>query len=157
MDEAMLSADNAYESSRSLLLSFTVIGFLSSMVFGFFLSRSITRPLNKVTDVALAITEGDLSLEIDIQQKDELGQLAEAFRAMSDSLKTKAEAAEQIAEGNVDSQFSAVSEQASSLEETTSSIMEVASQTKKNADNASQANELASVARANVENGNERM
>jgi len=52
---------------------------------------------------------------------------------------------------------SGATEQASSLEETSAALEEMASQTRQNADNASQVNSLASTTRADAENGNKTM
>ncbi len=63
--------------------------------------HTITNPLKKVTDVAKAIAVGDLNQHVDIDQQDEVGRLADSFRTMTEALKDKADAAEQIAGGNL--------------------------------------------------------
>ena len=57
------------------LLIFTVI-------WGIVITRSITRPVAKIVKIANDIAKGDLSKEINIYQKDEIGLLADAFRGM---------------------------------------------------------------------------
>ena len=61
----------------------------------------ITKPIKKLTGAAQALAKGDLSQQVDVTQRDEIGQLADAFREMRDALRAKAEAVEQIAEGNL--------------------------------------------------------
>ncbi len=63
--------------------------------------RSITGPLAKVTEVAQHIARGDLSQRADIERSDEIGILAAAFHEMGDALQRKAEAAQEIATGNL--------------------------------------------------------
>lgn len=50
---------------------------------GWLMSRNITRPLNKLTAAALAITHGDYSIPVDVDRNDELGTLATAFNSMA--------------------------------------------------------------------------
>jgi PAS domain S-box-containing protein len=54
---------------------------------GVALSRSITRPLHALNKAASAISGGDYSKEIDIQQNDELGSLAAGFNAMTNKVR----------------------------------------------------------------------
>lgn len=46
----------------------------------------IEKPLTQLTELAKRIRDGDLTSRVDIENKDELGILAEAFNSMSDSL-----------------------------------------------------------------------
>ena len=62
----------------------------------------ITKPIKKLTTAARALAKGDLSQQVDITQRDEIGQLADAFREINDALSAKAEAAERIAQGNLE-------------------------------------------------------
>jgi methyl-accepting chemotaxis protein len=53
----------------------------------FALNRSITGPLNKLAAVSDEVSRGNLDLEIDIRRSgDELGELADSFRKMKDSI-----------------------------------------------------------------------
>ncbi len=49
-------------------------------------SRSITRPIASIVTTANAIAEGDFSRDITIQQQDEIGDLADAFRHMKETI-----------------------------------------------------------------------
>jgi len=118
-----------------------------------FITRSITVPLNEAVDVAETVASGDLSSRIDVKSSDETGRLLNALKRMNDSLlnvvgqvrqgtDTIATASNQIAAGNLDLS-SRTEEQASSLEETASSMEQLTATVKQNADNARQANTLA--------------
>jgi signal transduction histidine kinase len=53
-------------------------------IFGaWIISRNITRPLNKLTDAASVISNGDYSVWVESNRTDELGQLAHAFNSMT--------------------------------------------------------------------------
>jgi len=86
MAAAMSSADAIQSSSKSIMLTMTILGFILAFVIGMLLSRSLTNPLSKITNIAEGIAVGDLSQDIDINQKDEIGQLADAFREMTDRI-----------------------------------------------------------------------
>jgi signal transduction histidine kinase/CheY-like chemotaxis protein len=61
--------------------------FVMGVAGAFVLSRRITGPLYELTAGATAISRGDHSRRVDIDQKDELGQLATAFNAMVEKLR----------------------------------------------------------------------
>ncbi|MBU2549620.1 MAG: methyl-accepting chemotaxis protein, partial [Proteobacteria bacterium] len=115
--------------------------------------------------IAESIAEGELDLEVELaSDRDVLGKsLQKMVRNLNDLLGRVQEAVEQMASGSsqVSDSSQALSqgatEQAASLEEMTASMTEVASQTKTNAENASQANQLAVAARDAAEKGNDRM
>ncbi len=81
---------------------FLGIGLLAvSMVIGFFIGRSIVKPIVNICDVAEAVALGDITKEITYRGRDEVGVLADSFRGMMDYLKENAEAAERIAENDL--------------------------------------------------------
>lgn len=146
----------------------TSLSVLIALAIAFFITRMITRPVNEIKMVAQNIAEGDLSVTIDNKYyKDEIGALAEAFEKMTENLNEVMtninSSAEQVASGSRQvSDFSTslsqgAAEQATSTEELSASIEEVSSQTKRNAENANQANSLAENAKLNASQGNEHM
>ncbi len=104
--------------SISTLWIFAILAVIIGVTAAISITLMISRPVGKITDLAKLIAVGDLSQEISISQKDEIGELADAFRDMTESLKTKAEAAEQIAKGNFN-----VSIEAASSEDTLGNAM----------------------------------
>ncbi len=58
--------------------------FLSLLV-GFFIARSATQPLSQVESACRRIAEGELSLRIDLDRKDEFGMVARSVNALADS------------------------------------------------------------------------
>ncbi len=63
-----------------------IAGFVAALSLGIFMSISITRPVQKGTDFAAKMAAGDLRETIDIDQKDEIGDLAKALNNMVASL-----------------------------------------------------------------------
>jgi len=82
-----------------------IVGFFSLLVaaaFFYFFSRSLTLPLEKVVSAAEQIAEGDLSVRIsDDNRQDEIGMLSRSFMKMTQSLQEKAGLFQQIAAGNL--------------------------------------------------------
>jgi len=70
----------------NVLFSFSSIAVVIGLLIAFFITRSITVPITKIVEIADDIANGNLSREIDIRQKDEVGKLADAFRNMKDKI-----------------------------------------------------------------------
>jgi methyl-accepting chemotaxis protein len=145
-----------YLDGRSQMIEVGIVAMLVGMGLAFWITRSITRPINQAVKIAETVASGDLTSEIVVESKDETGQLISALKDMNDSLvkivgevrvstETITTATGEIATGNMD--LSARTEtQASSLEETASSMEEITSTVRQNADNVTQANKLVQTA-----------
>lgn len=70
-----------------ILLGLTLAGAVMAIVMGFLISRSITAPVGGLVSQARQIAEGDLRVNIDYSSRDEIGQLSDAFRLMTDNLR----------------------------------------------------------------------
>jgi methyl-accepting chemotaxis protein len=112
-----------------------VIGTLIAIALGIFLTMNITRPILKGVDFARVMAGGDLTGKLDITQKDEVGQLADALNIMVDSLRKKirdilevssylGSSSEEIA-ASISQVTSGAQETATSVMETTATVQEV--------------------------------
>ncbi|WP_298233412.1 methyl-accepting chemotaxis protein [uncultured Azohydromonas sp.] len=146
-------AESSYEHARNLLIGFTAAMMALASALGWLITRSITVPLRRACDVALHVAEGDLNTEVQVEGRDETAQLLSALGTMKGKLtqivsgvrqnaEGVATASAQIAQGNQDLSHR-TEQQASSLEQTAAAMEELGSTVKHNADNASQANQLA--------------
>ncbi len=182
------------------------VGCFLIMLIGFFIARSITTPLAKALNLAKAISAGDLSQRLKMEQMDEIGHLAGALDVMANGLEEKARMADQIASGNLSQNVKILSdkdilgqalytmlrslseivaelqaasdqvesgarqvaassqslsqgatEQAAAIQEITSTMTTIGAQTKTNAENATQANQLAAEVRNAGNRGAEQM
>ncbi|EGI77559.1 methyl-accepting chemotaxis sensory transducer [Hylemonella gracilis ATCC 19624] len=126
---------------------------LTGALIAWSLTRSIVQPLTQAVQAARAVADGNLTLELRAEGRDEAAQLLHALRDMTQRLRgivgdvlqgsqTIASAATQIAAGNRDLS-SRTEEQAGSLQQTAASMEEITSTVRHNADNARQANQLA--------------
>ena len=90
-------ADATQNNARAYLLVAALLGFALALGLGIAISRSSTAPLGQVVQAAGGIAEGDLDQRLELQARDELGQLAAAFRQMISYLQAMAQAAQAIA------------------------------------------------------------
>ncbi len=74
-------------SIRNNVVWIGVIIAVTMALFALWMSTSIANPIKKITDITRLIAEGDLEQEVDIDQKDEVGQLADTFGTMVKNLK----------------------------------------------------------------------
>jgi methyl-accepting chemotaxis sensory transducer len=154
-------------TSTLITIALIIVGMILSILLGVFIASTIKKPIYKMVAASKRIADGDLDVSIDISSKDEMGDLAGAFNRMSANINEVMvninEATEQVASGSRQVSDSSISlsqgatEQASSIEELTASIEEIASQTRLNAENADQANQLAENTKDNANQGNSRM
>lgn len=107
-----------YSTSRRTSLNITFIGLFIAVIFGYGISRMITKRLNKILTFAEAIGSGDLTQEINISAHDEIGSLAAALNKAGENTR------ELIAELNNSSNSLAASseELSSTIEEITSKM-----------------------------------
>ncbi len=156
IDATALDIHGDFQSGRSLLIVLSIVAVILGGLLAWRIAVSVTGPLRRSVDLAKQVAAGDLTARIDVDRKDETGELLQALKDMTESLKSTvsqvrsgtdliATASGQIASGNQDLS-SRTEQQASSLEETASSMEELTSTVKQNADNARQANQLAVVA-----------
>jgi len=127
--------------------------------------QAVVDPIRESTRVIQGLAEGDLTQSMEGEYQGEFAVLRDALNdSMSNLQKMVAEITEsagsissgagEISQGNADLS-QRTEEQASSIEETASTMEEMTSVVKQNADNARQANQLASGARQQAEKGGE--
>ena len=108
---------------------FLGVGVLVAIGIGVWVTGLITRPLGKVMVVLDAVAAGDLTPRLEIDSKDEIGQMGEALNQalskISTAIQSVAENAQQVA--NASEEFSAVSQQITSNSEETTAQANVVS------------------------------
>jgi len=165
--EASVKNDNTAKNAIYTTIIMSIIGVAFATVLGILISISICKPVKKLMSFANEVAQGNLDVTVNIDTKDEIGILANAFRKMTDNLNEVMGniniAAEQVATGSrqVSDSSMALSQgatqQASSIQELTASIEEIASQTRLNAEHANEANKLAEAAKEHAAQGNLQM
>jgi len=136
--ESYLSSMASYSAVVRMFLIIMGISIVVSIVISLLTAQRIIRPLHQTMKVVHQIAEGDLTQEVKVDSKDEVGELAKSVEMMR--LKMSEAVGQSVSMSQ--SLSEAASEQAASLEETSSSLEEMTSMTKQNASNAHQANNL---------------
>ena len=153
LDKAGDEIHDQYTSGRTLLVLLGVAAIVMGIIAAWWITHTITKPINEAVKVAETVSSGDLTSDIQVHSTDETGQLMNALKIMNSNLVSivgqvrngtdlMATASTEIAAGNQDLS-SRTEQQASSLEETASSMEELTSTVKFNAENAREANALA--------------
>jgi methyl-accepting chemotaxis protein len=139
----------------------------SAMVFGalmaWFLTRSVTRPVNEALAAANRLADGDLTVRIESTAKDETGQMLQAMGHMIGRLsqvvadvnsgaQALASASEEVS-ATAQSLSQAASEQAAGVEETSASIEQMTSSIAQNTENAKVTETMASKAAKDAADG----
>ena len=138
--------------SIALGLAF-IIGLILFLIVSNIISRSITGALKKGVEFSKQIANGNLTTELEINQKDEIGELADSLKQMAQKLKVIvtnilsgadniASASESISSGSQEMSEGA-NEQASSAEEVSTSMEQMASNIQHTNDNAQETDAIA--------------
>ncbi|MEX2444162.1 MAG: methyl-accepting chemotaxis protein [Alkalispirochaeta sp.] len=142
-----------------------VIGVLLALALGLILTRGITAPVFKGVSFAQELSEGNLTATLDVDQKDEIGDLAKALQQMRDQLvgvvRDVQNASNNVASGSEEMSSTAqqmsegATEQAASAEEVSSSMEQMGSNISQNSDNAAQTEKISRQAAQRAEEGGE--
>ncbi len=73
---------NLYKSTEVLIIVLSIISILLALIIAFVITKGITTPVSKIVNFANNMADGNINDKIDIEQNDEIGQLAIAFVSM---------------------------------------------------------------------------
>ena len=158
------AAEN-YSYARNMMLALAAIALTLAASIAFWVTRSITGPLNVAVNISNQLAEGDLTAKIEVTSKDETGQLLAAMqnmvgklshivtevRSASDNLSSASEEVSATAQ----SMSQATSEQAASVEETSASVEQMSASINQNTENAKVTDGMASKAAKEATEGGE--
>jgi methyl-accepting chemotaxis protein len=153
-DTAQAADDAGGATIQMLLLALGAI--VVSVTTAIVITRSITRPVHRAVSLAEAVAQGDLTHRLDVDTKDEIGRMLQALKHMTENLhgivvrvrkgtETITHASREVASGNMDLS-SRTEQQAGALEQTAAAMEQLTSTVKQNAENALEANRVASSA-----------
>ncbi|MEH6813196.1 MAG: ATP-binding protein [Motiliproteus sp.] len=77
--------DNQLTQLHLIVLFGAGVAAVAALMLGFYFAKRFSDPLTKMTEIAEAISQGDYNRRITVQQRDEIGKLAEAFNRMARS------------------------------------------------------------------------
>ena len=86
-DALLTKTDSAFRSnSYGAIATAAAIAAVLACVIGYFVSRSIARPIQRITSTAKQIRNGDLTARSGVTGSDEIGQLGETFDDMASTI-----------------------------------------------------------------------
>jgi len=120
--------DSAVNFATVLLVVLALIVGTVVAALGWFIANMINNPLKNVVEKLQAVSNGDINQTFDYQSKDEIGELANAYRNLNGYIKDIAVAVEGLGRGDLSANVTARSSQdvlAVSVKETVNSLQNV--------------------------------
>lgn len=141
------------EQTRKIIVIVSGAAVLAGLLMTWIISRGIIGPLNRTLNFIGEVSEGNLSVNVNLYRKDELGRLADGIDVMVGRLRDVVgdvnDGANSVASGSEELSASAenlsqgATEQASAIEEVSSAMEEMSASINKNAQNAIQTESVA--------------
>ncbi|MCW8930865.1 MAG: methyl-accepting chemotaxis protein [Gammaproteobacteria bacterium] len=166
--ENILTEDQMVENglqTRQLVLVLSIVAVILGVIIAVFLARAISKPILQAVGFANTVSKGDLTQMVQVDQKDETGQLINSLGSMVINLREVVSgvltATSNVSQGStqlsdsIQNLSSGASEQAASVEETSSALEEMSANVNQNADNAKQTEKMAESASQQAEEGGE--
>lgn len=108
--EAVATVNEAAASARSGALISIPVALVVAVFVGLFIVRSITRPLASALHLLDQVSQGDLSETVQVNSTDEIGRMLGSMNGMVNNMRTAAQVAVKISEGDLTVQPKALSE-----------------------------------------------
>ncbi|WP_430814270.1 methyl-accepting chemotaxis protein [Carboxylicivirga sp. RSCT41] len=151
-NQALTDSNSSFTVLQIVILIMSLLVIAGALATAYLLYNSIVAPLNKGVTFAQAIGEGDLTATVDVDQNDEIGDLAKALVSMADNLKNTVNTIKSNADDLVTSSTQLKSsslqlskgsaDQAASAEEVSTSIEEMVANIDQNTDNSIQTEKI---------------
>lgn len=100
-DEASVRVMKTYNSAFLFIIVIIAISVLVSIIVAFYIANIISKGIGKIKDAAQKFAIGDMAIDFDIDSKDEIGKLADAFRDLAGTMATISENAKRISRGDL--------------------------------------------------------
>ncbi|WP_320171346.1 methyl-accepting chemotaxis protein [Maridesulfovibrio sp.] len=141
------------DTSNTVLIVGAIAALIIGLLTALILTKAITGPILLGVNFAQRMSRGDFTRTLDIDQKDEVGTLAQALnemvRRLAEVVAEVGSSSENVASGSeelsatAESLSQASTEQAANVEEVSASIEEMTANIRQNADNAQQTEQIA--------------
>ena len=151
--EKYFSSIANFNYTLTVFIILFVIAVIVSFVVSISLTRIVLKPVKETISVLKVLAEGDLTQNIDLESKDEIGELIQSVNTMRIKMGNAVGEAMEISGILTDS----ASEEVASIEESSASLEEIASMTKQNTANTGEANRLMISAKEAIKKADESM
>lgn len=78
---------NTISTAKTIILKATLLACFITVILGYFIAKTITEPINDVTEKASKMASGDFDQMVEVKSNDEIGKLAEMFNHLTKRLK----------------------------------------------------------------------
>jgi methyl-accepting chemotaxis protein len=114
-NELLAKQQASMVNTQSSAIRFSMIATAFALIFGmgasYFLSRAIAGPIIELQKIAREVAQGNVAVTINLDRRDEIGELSNAFRELIAYFQAMAAAAEKIARGDLSVTVTSKSEQ----------------------------------------------
>ncbi len=157
VEKAALKAEHDEKSAFNILVVVTMVAAILAFLVSFFVTRAITNGVSGAIKSARIIASGDLTHEIQVKHRDDIGDLENALEAMRNNLRnmasemnnsshelssaaTELSVATEQTNQSISEQMSQVEQVATAISEMSATVTEVAKNASSTADAANKAN-----------------
>ena len=102
MNATFQRAKDQNEQLNMIIWGLLISGLATCGLFGFFITRSVSRPIEQTLGIANAVAAGDFDVEIRLDDAREINKLGHALTRMTTSLKEMTQIAEAVAAGELE-------------------------------------------------------
>lgn len=165
LNVARNQAETLVAEANKIIIGTIIAALILGIIIAMFLANLITVPITMGVKFAKSLSEGDLTAKLEVDGKDEIGQLAKALINMRDQLSRVVEqvrsnsdtlsSASQQVSSTAQAMSQMATEQASSVEETTSSIEQLNASVQQNTENAHVTEQMATKSAGEARDGGE--
>ncbi len=81
-------AERTLDRSKVIIIQATMLALTITVLLSYVIAKSVTEPINAVTEKASKMAQGDFDQAVDVRSDDEIGKLAEMFNHLTGKLKS---------------------------------------------------------------------
>ncbi|HCW53701.1 MAG TPA: methyl-accepting chemotaxis protein [Clostridium sp.] len=166
-NEVAESLEKLERLSAYMMIFCIIIVVIVTIVIAKHLSDIISKPIMEISRISQEVAEGNLDISIDIDSKDEIGDMSKSLNSILDSLNEAfyeiREASCQVASGSEELAASAqelaegATEQAVSISDISANVKDINNQAKNNSNDAELVNNISMNLSENIQNSNKKM
>ncbi len=127
METSLKEAGERHRMSRNIIILLLLVALVFAVAIHFLVTNNITEPLARAVSIANSLSEGDLTVKIEVDRKDEAGRLLSAMQDMFKNLRSMT--------GKISGSSGAI---ASSCEELSVTVEQIAKRVNEQANKANQ-------------------